>query len=36
VLDGAAEFGGVVEDGGIFFVQYSGGRAAPEAVTQGP
>lgn len=32
VLDGAAEFGGVIEDGGVFFVQHSGGGAAPEAV----
>ena len=25
VLDSAAEFGGMVEDGGVFFVEYSGG-----------
>ena len=34
VLDGAAEFGGVVEEGGVFFVEYSGGGAAPETVAQ--
>jgi len=32
VLDGAAEFGGVIEDGGVLFVQHSCGGAAPEAV----
>ncbi len=34
MFDGAAEFGGVVEKGGIFFVEHSGGCASPEAVAQ--
>src|SRR5271165_407485 len=36
VFDGAAEFGGVVEQGGVFFVEHSGGGAAPKAVAQRP